>query len=264
MTVCIAAITLDKHIVTVSDTMVSNFMSSADATAVKMHSFAKDWEAMMSADDLTQCIPVIELAEKYFTKRANTLQVARSCLKRAYQNHLSEMASDQVLGRYQIDVGTFRKSGKRCFTESQFNALNEEIRKVEANWHFLAFGFDAKKTPHLFTVKEPGVDSVYDGIGFCAIGSGQYAAESLLFQLQQSAVCTMPKTLINLLCAKFAAEKVGAGRDTYIFIMKPGTSMCSIPTWIEPTVRQNWEARIQPRIPDDLLQQITNEEIVLT
>jgi hypothetical protein len=263
VTVCIAALTLDTRIVTVSDTMVSTFMSSADATVVKMQSFAKNWEAMWSADDLTQCIPIIDLAAKYFQNRANTLQVARSCLKRAYQKHLSELAADSVLGRFQMDMDEFKKSGKRRFTETQFNSLSDEIRKVEGVWHFLACGFDSKKKPHLFTVEEPGKDAVYDSIGFCAIGSGKYAAESLLFQLQQSAICAVPKTLINLLCAKFAAEKVGAGRNTYVFIMEPGSSMCSLPTWVEPTVRAAWESQIQPKVPDDLLRQVTAAEITL-
>jgi len=263
MTVCIAATTLEKCIVTVSDTMVTSFTSSIDASTSKMESFGRDWEAMWAADDITQCIPIIERAKLYFQNRANTLQVARSCLKRAYQNHLSEMAADTVLGRFQMDMDTFKKSGKRRFTETQFNSLSDEIRKVEGVWHFLACGFDSKKNPHLFTVEEPGKDAVYDSLGFCAIGSGRYAAESLLFQLQQNAVCTIPKTLINLLCAKFAAEKVGVGRNTYTFIMKPGSNMCSIPTWVEPTIRQAWEEQIQPRIPDGLITEIAAAEIRL-
>lgn len=264
MTVCIAAITLERRIVTVSDTMVTTFMSSADATAVKMESFGKNWEAMMAADDLTQCLPVIQRAAKYFQNRANTLQVARSCLKRAYQQHLTEMAADRVLGRFgSLSMDAFLKSKSKRFTDSVSQSLMSQIQQVTADWQFLAAGFDAKKTPHLFIVEEPGTDAVYDSIGFCAIGSGRYAAESLLFQLQQSAICTVPKTLINLLCAKFMAEKVGAGRNTYIFIMEPGSSMCSIPTWVEPTIRKRWEEEIQPKIPDDLLRQVANAEIVL-
>jgi hypothetical protein len=263
MTVCIAAITLEKYIVTVSDTMVSSFMTSADATAVKMQSFGKDWEAMWAADDITQCVPIIERAERYFQNRANTLQVARTSFKRAYQQHLSEMAADEVLGRYGMGMKEFLKSRSKRFTESLSQSLMLKIQQVKADWQFLACGFDAKKQPHLFVVEEMGKDAVYDSLGFCAIGSGKYAAESLLFQFQQTGIRTMSHTLINLLCAKFAAEKVGAGRHTDIFIMKPGSSMYSVPTWVEPTVRDVWEKRIQPRIPDDLLRQIADAEIMM-
>jgi hypothetical protein len=264
VTVCIAAITLEKCIVTVSDTMVTSFASSIDASTSKMESFGRDWEAMWAADDITQCIPIIERARRYFQNRTNTLQVARSCFKRAYQQHLSEMAADEVLGRYGIGMKEFLKSRSKRFTENLSQSLMLKIQQVKTDWQFLACGFDAKKQPHLFIVEELGKDAVYDSLGFCAIGSGRYAAESLLFQLQQNTVSTVPKTLINLLCAKFMAEKVGVGKNTYIFIMKPGSSMCSIPTWVEPTIRKRWEDQIQPKIPDDLLHQVADAEIALT
>jgi len=258
MTVCIAAIALEDEIVTVSDTQLTHLLGSADMCTEKMEPFAKEWSALWASDDVTQCIQVTDLAAKYFQNRANTLQVARSCLTRAYRKHLSELAAGRVLGRFQMDIETFTKSGKRRFTESQFNSLADEIRNVEATWQFLAFGFDGLRMPHLFTVVEPGVDCVYDRVGFCAIGSGGIAAESLLFQLGQNRVCPLAKTLINCLFAKFTAEKAGAGRHTYIFAGKSGTTMCAMPTWMEPTARQTWEDRVRPKIPDDLLRDFTN------
>jgi hypothetical protein len=268
VTVCIAAITLGNHIVAVSDTMITGLSSSIDVSTTKMQSLSKDWEMMWSADDITQCIPVMELAAKYFQGRANTLQVARSCTKRAYQQHLSEIAADEVLGRYNsMSMEAFLKSKSKRFTESVTQTLMTQIQRVTADWQFLVFGFDSKKQPHLFTVEEPGKDAVYDSLGFCAIGSGRYAAEGLLFHLGQNSVQSLPKTLINLLCAKFMAEKAGAGRNTYTFVLRPGSSMFSMPTSLVPTIRQIWEARISPKVPDDLVNQITeafnNGDIVL-
>jgi hypothetical protein len=253
MTVCIAAITQQNEIVTVSDTMLTHARGSADAVTSKMDPFAKEWCAMWAADDMTQCAPIIEKAERYFRNRANTLQVARSCMKRAYQKHLSEIAADRVLGRFQMDVETFTKSGKRRFTETQFNSLNDEIRKVEWSGQFLAFGFDQQRQPHIFTVVEPGIDCVYDRVGFCAIGSGGMAAESLLFHLRQTRICTFANSLINCLFAKFMAEGAGAGRQTFVFCKKFGSTMYSMPIWLEPTARQIWEERVSPRTPDDFL-----------
>jgi hypothetical protein len=92
MTVCIAAITLANEIVTVSDTMITGLTSSADTNTVKMDPFAKDWSAMWAGSDITQCIPIMERASEYFEGRANTLKNARYCVKKAYQQHLSEMA----------------------------------------------------------------------------------------------------------------------------------------------------------------------------
>lgn len=256
MTVCIAAITSRNEIVTVSDTMLTNYITSADNVTAKMEPLAKEWNVMWAADDVTQCTSIIDRAARYFQNRANSLQVARSCMTRAYQKHLSDLAAGRVLGRYEMDMEKFLKSGKRRFTEAQSNSLNEEIRKVEGSWHFLAFGYDAGKQPHIFTVVEPGIDCVYDRVGFCAIGSGAIAAESLLFQLGQSRTCTLEKTLITLLCAKFAAEKAGAGRSTFIFAKAFGTTFFSLPSSFEPNIRRIWEEEISPKIPDALLNQV--------
>jgi hypothetical protein len=62
VTVCIAAITIENCIVAVSDTMISGLMSSIDVGTTKMESFARDWELMWSADDITQCVPIMEFA----------------------------------------------------------------------------------------------------------------------------------------------------------------------------------------------------------
>jgi len=55
VTICIAAIASgnpgqDPHIVTVSDTMISGGIISADSTVLKIEPFHKDWLAMMAGD----------------------------------------------------------------------------------------------------------------------------------------------------------------------------------------------------------------------
>ena len=207
MTVCIAAITLANEIVTVSDTMITGLTSSADTNTVKMDPFAKDWSAMWAGSDITQCIPIMERASEYFEGRANTLKNARYCVKKAYQQHLSEMAVDEVVGRFGItSMDSFLKSKSKRFTDTMSDRLIWQMQQVTSgDLSFLAFGYDAKQVPHLFVVEEPGKDSVYDKPGFCAIGSGKVAAEGLLMHLEQSRICTLSKTLINLLFAKFMA-----------------------------------------------------------
>lgn len=48
MTVCVAAVTLYKEIVTVSDTMLTHQLGSADMCTVKMEPFANDWSRAVS------------------------------------------------------------------------------------------------------------------------------------------------------------------------------------------------------------------------
>jgi hypothetical protein len=264
MTVCIAAITLNSEIVTVSDTMIHGLMSSADKIAVKMNTLAKDWSVMWAADDITQCIPIIQRAEKYFTNRENTLQVARSCLRRAYQQHLSDFRADHILGGFGMDMRIFLNTKASRFSETESETLMSRMEQIRGDWEFLAFGFDAKKEPHLFTVLEPGVDCTYDSPGFCSIGSGKYAADSLLFQLEQSRDCTLEKTLVNLLFAKFMAEKAGAGKHTFIWAGKYGSTMCSMSPELEPTARHVWEDQVSPKVTDQMVNEICKKPIRLT
>jgi len=268
VTVCIAAMTFGNFIVAVSDTMLTGASSSLDVSTTKMQPLSKDWHIMWSAGDITQCVPVMELASKYLQGRANKLQVARASVKRAYQQHLSEIAADEVLGRYNsMSMETFLKSKSKRFTESVTQTLMAQIQRVTVDWQFLTFGYDSNKVPHIFTVEEPGKDAVYDSLGFCAIGSGRFAAEGLLFHLGQNSVQSLPKTLINVLCAKFMAEKAGAGQNTYAVVIRPGSHMFSLPTWVVPTIRNVWEEKISPKVPDDLVKQIqdafTNGDIVI-
>ena len=250
VTVCIAAITRENYIATVSDTMVSSYLSSADACTVKVEPIHQDWSAMMAADDLTQCLPIVERAERYFRGKANTLHNARTSFKRAYQQHLAELAADIVLGRFGLDMETFTKAGKRRFTEAQFNSLCTEIRQVGVGCQFLVYGFDENKIPHLFIVNDPGTDSVYDKPGFCSIGSGSHAADGLLFYLSQTIDCELPQTLFNICSAKFMAEKTGTvGKETYLFVKRYRSSMFSAASWLLPELREMWDKEGSPRLP---------------
>lgn len=257
VTVCIAAISCEGYIVTASDMMIACALSSSDVATIKLEQFHKEWIVMMAGDDITQALPIIGKAETYFQKRANTLNVARNCFKRAYQNHLGELAADNVLGRFGLDMETFRKSGRRRFTEPVFNSLCEEIRKVKASCQFLACGFDEGRRPHLFVVDEPGTDSVYDKPGFCAIGSGSYAATGMLYYLEQRIDRTVHETIFNVCAAKYMAEKIpGVGAETFLHVKAQGCQAFTMETWVEPTIRKVWNDQGRPRVPQGIIEQI--------
>ncbi|MGA9988242.1 MAG: hypothetical protein WBP69_10705 [Terriglobales bacterium] len=263
MTVCIAALTLGKEIVTVSDTMITGLMSSADMNTVKMEPIGQDWNVMWAADDITQCVPIAQRAEKYFTNRENTLQVARSCMTRAYQQHLAELRANHVLGGFGMDMRVFLNTKAQRFSEKESENFMTRMEQIRGDWEFLAFGFDRHKEGHIFTVFEPGVDCTYDKPGFCSIGSGKYAADSFLFQVEQSRICTMEKTLVNLLFAKFMAEKAGAGKHTFVFIKRPGTIATSMSPELVPTARRIWEECISPKVTDAIVNEIVFQPIRL-
>jgi hypothetical protein len=270
MTVCIGAICHERPfhgdvplIVTASDQMLAGAFSSSDASTIKNEPVHKDWSVMMAADDFSQCVPIIELARKYFHGRANTLQVARTSFKKAYQQHMAERAADIVLGRYGLDMKTFRKSGKRMFTESKFNALCNAIDDVRGDCDFLIYGFDGMGAPHIFKVKDPGRDEVYDKPGYCAIGSGCYAAGMMLFHLNQTIDCSLRQTIVNVCVAKFMAERVpGVGKATFLYIKKQGSNVVGYAGIdMEEEIRAAWEKEGCPRVPSGIIEKLRSVSI---
>jgi hypothetical protein len=136
------------------------------------------------------------------------------------------------------------------------------MRKVKAGCQFLACGFDAGRRPHLFVVDEPGTDSVYDKPGFCAIGSGSYAATGMLYYLEQRIDRTVHETIFNVCAAKFMAEKVpGVGQQTHLHIQKQGCNAFVLKSWVIPTIKKEWQERGQPRMPDGLLEQLQRAHV---
>ena len=261
MTLCAAAIASDSTIVTVSDTLLTGGTTSSDGCTAKMEPFAKDWIAMFSADDIGQCLPIIERARDYFSNRANTVATARNAFKRAYQRHLVEMKTDAVLAGYGLDMKTFLTSGKRRFTEKVFNDICGQLEATKAGCDFLVFGFDGSKRPHIFKVSDPGTDCTFDKPGFCCIGSGAYAADAILHYFEQTTLRTLSETVFNLCAAKFMAERSGIGKDTYLFIKRPGTLSSSWTHGMLEDVRRAWETSGVPRVPNGILQTIERSNI---
>jgi len=261
MTVCIAAIAgqpnrTKPYIVTASDTMVYGSTFSADMNTVKSEPFHANWTAMMAADDLTQCVPIIEKAKEYFEGRKNTLAVARAVFKRAFQRHVVEMREDAVLGAYGLKMADFLKSGKRRFTERQYDSMCRKMEAIDPKCEFIIWGFDGMKRPHIFHVDGLGSDAVFDKPGFCSIGSGKWAAEAMLFYLGQSMEKNLEETLFNVCAAKFSAERYGIGKHTYVFARHFGSAMFSWENGMLEHIREVWEQRGCPRVPEGAIEQI--------
>ena len=265
MTICIAAISHvygeDPCLVTASDQMVSGAIISADRVTIKVKPFHNDWLAMMSADDLTQCTAIIEKAREYFTGRANKLATARAVFKRAYSQHLVEMREDAALTGYGLSMKGFLKDGRKKLSERMYESIRKQMEEVKAGCTFLVAGFDLAGLPHIFEVsenKDGGVtDHVYDNVGFCAIGSGQYIAETILCSLGQTTHRDFHQTLFNVCAAKFMAEKaIGVGKATCVYCKKRGSFAFAHASGMVEKIREEWDKKGCPRVPEGIVAQI--------
>jgi hypothetical protein len=265
MTLCAAAIAAsDGYIVAISDTMVAGATMSSDECTLKMEPFAMEWIAMFAGDDISQCLPVIRRAEKYFHNRANTLANARNALKKAYQQHLIEMKTDAVLSGYGLDMDTFLKSGKRKFTERVFSSICDRldaIKEIGDGCQFLVFGYDGDGRAHIFSVGAQGADFTYDKPGFCCIGSGGFAADAMLHYFGQAIYRSLPETIFNLCAAKFMAERSGIGRDTFLYLKRPKSVACTNDPVLVDDIRRAWEAEGVPKTPPGILDRIVSADV---
>jgi hypothetical protein len=260
MTVCVAAITSDvssgkAHIVTASDTLISlGHYTSSDATSVKMEPFYESWHAMMAADDISQCVPIIAKVSEMLKGGSNTLAVVSGAFKKAYKQHLSELAADQVLAPFDMDMSEFKKNGAKVFTPEVFNSLSQEIKGVALDCSFLVYGFDERKWPHIFTVDPPGKVSIYDKPGFWAIGSGSFSALGMLFSLHQSIDRNFFETIFNVLAAKFMAETPGVvGEHTFFYLHENGCDWFRHPVGVVESMRHWWNEKGKPKLDAEVL-----------
>ena len=270
MTVCIAAMARE-YIVSVSDTMVSGSVISSDGTFRKEEHLEGGWSIMMAGNDLTQAAPVIAKASEYL-KGKHKLSDVVAGVKRAVQERITEVATDRYLARFGLDMTTFLKSGKKQFGPITFNGLCAEIKTVNLNeLELLIYGFEDRYKPHIFVVRGQGEDSNYDKIGYAVIGSGCYAADTLLTFFNQSRSKSLDESTASVCAAKFLAERSGGvGRETNIFVAQHGKQTFRYRAGFIDQLREEWESNGIPRISPKAIQIVqwgdikclTHEEIL--
>jgi hypothetical protein len=252
VTICIAAIAERKSIVTVSDTMISTDYFSADLMAVKSDQLHPDWRVLFAGNDIGRVPSVlarIKDALEPKTRKKLSVREIENVAKKAFQEEVTEKATDSVLSRYQLDMAAFIRSGLDMFG-ADFSIMKNEIDRVQLGCSFLISGFDHKGTPHIFTVEDGGESANHDLCGFWAIGCGSSRALSALFHHPYQIGSELWKAVYCLCEAKFMAESAGRiGDETIITINHPDRSY-AVSMDYEP-IKDLWEKYGAPRIPKD-------------
>lgn len=247
MTVCIAAMA-HEYLISVSDTMIHGAVFSSDGRRRKEERLTDAWLVMISGNDITHAPPIIDRATELL-KGKSGLHDVRRCVKQSVQERVVEVATDRVLSRFGIDMKTFLKSGKKLFDSATFSSMCADIRAVNlSELQLLVHGFSSEYESHIFTVNDQGEDVIYDRVGFAVIGSGFYAAESLLMFFNQSRGMDLNETVANVCAAKFLAERSGVGRDTSVFVSQYGKQTCRYRAGFVEELRTEWEKTGAPRI----------------
>jgi 20S proteasome alpha/beta subunit len=257
VTTCIAAMVNpfwhgdDKgpFIVVASDTLLSFGGYCSMEGMTKNKNFHRDWSAMIAGNDISQSLPVIERATEMLRGRTGKANVVRRAFKKAYAEYRREVITDTFLTSFDMTFPEFKRKGKKQLNPEIHADLSFLIKNFNLGCTFLVYGFDDEGEPHILTVSNPGKAEVYDKPGFWAIGSGKTAAISMLAALgQHPERHSLHETIYNVLAAKYISEGApDVGKETWMFINKPGCSAFMHEPKMEERVREIWEKEGRPK-----------------
>jgi hypothetical protein len=255
MTVCIAAIcSIYNVIVTASDMALSTDQFSADAMTIKTEWIQPSWHVFFSGNDISPVIPIIRDATRRFRNRENEIDQIMASFREAYRNQLQSRINDEVLGRYDFDLPSFKEHGLKQLGRDVFNSLCRQIERIDLDCQFLICGFDKSEKPHIFTLSNPGVTMEYSKPGFWAIGSGAPSALSMLFfHSFTSDLISLPTAIYHICEAKFMAESaLGVGSQTFAFVVHPSGEAKTIDYSLMAQIRNAWDLYGRAQIPPDI------------
>jgi ATP-dependent protease HslVU (ClpYQ) peptidase subunit len=264
MTTCIAAITVDRLIVTASDTGMAFGEEFSVGDVIKLEGFHGEWAALIAGSDVSQAPFVIERARRNLQGKIGELRTVKDEFKRAYQDQLREVLTDEFLSPFDMTLEDFKRKGRRQLDPTVHQSLSFGIKNAKLGCKFLVYGFDAgDESPHLFEIGGNGKIESRDKPGFWAIGSGAVSAISMMAHLGQSSEATrMRETLYNVLAAKYISESASnVGEGTFLFIKRMGCNSFSHSPGMEKDIKRVWKERGRPTIPPEALGVIDRADI---
>jgi hypothetical protein len=251
MTVCIAAMSsIVGAVVTVTDFMLSDDISSVESRQIKMETLANTWHCLYSGDPslFAELSGHIERELRAATEIPSCGDVVLA-VERAYETSLEHRIERRVLAPFGMTRSEFMQNGLTRFDDETFRRI---IGQMEDRSHFLPgtelliSGFDSKGKPHIISADVYGDCTIRDGVGFHAIGAGSLAALGWLLTNSRFRFSKSIAEIGYRLCeAKFIAEMApGVGRYSLLAAFFPDGTGAHL-LMIDPSdpVRKAWEAR---------------------
>jgi|ERR1700677_2792865 len=266
MTLCIGAMAdQQKKIITVTDFMLSNNVSSTETWAAKVSRIGKTkrWVAMFAGDPSCNQKILGYVNDELAHHPQETDDDLLNAFKLSYQKEVKNYIEDVILSPLGMSRDEFFKDGKSALGDQQFAILLREIRDARLNTDFLVCGFH-EHNPRIFRAIDPGITDLQDSMGFCSIGCGAHLADAHLMSTF-SVLDPLQDTLYKLIEAKFKSERApGVGRRTYMTILEEGGQMVSVPPPVIEEIRAAWEKYGNPPIAPEMrlaMQKLSQENI---
>jgi hypothetical protein len=207
---------------------------------------------MIGGNDISQAIPVIERASRILRGKGNDYLTVQAGFKKAYQEHRSEAIADAYLkSSYDMTVKEFKRSARKLLDPNIHAELSFQIKAFNLGCAFLVYGYDNKKQPHIFEVRNPGKATTHDKPGFWALGAGASSALNMLSALGQGReVTAFAPTIYNVLAAKYFSESASdVGEKTFFVLHEYGSvAFATSGIHLEPSIRTLWKEN-RPKTP---------------
>jgi len=228
--------------------------------AVKVEAVGRDWLGFFAANDISTCWPILREARMRFEAGENTIDQIKTSCKEAYRRQLQGRITDEVLGRYGLDLASFKQNGLKQFGRAVFNDLCLQIDRINFDCEFLICGFDKDRKPYIFTLANPGIAVEYSTPGFWAIGSGASSALSTLFFHRLKPGTQLTKAVYHVCEAKFMAESaLGVGTRTTVFILHKAGELEALGSRLVEEIKNAWISEGQARVPSGIEATIKSE-----
>lgn len=278
MTVCIGVLCdWGKTLVAVSDNKIGfNNLFSADYAALKTLPIWRSNTVMVAGDDVSHADPVLERAygllsegwnaKKKFSSRRRPIEsrIVADALHDAYQWRLTQQIESLILKRRGYTVESFLRDGKKQIPDTEYSQLCKRIDSVTLDkLTLLLGGFDPNGKGHLWVIdQDSGQPRCHDRLGMAAIGTGAYAAFSMLSYYTDNRMVRYPyvplsRGLYCALTAKFMAESAdGVGKGTFLVVFRKRKSARDrghvrvLDDAQIDQVRERWQKEGAPRLPD--------------
>lgn len=252
MSLCIAAIARNKGIIAVSDMRFDLGYTSGDGLP-KMGRLNRYWAAMFAGKNVSNAPRLLaNIVQAVHGQEDVSRGQMEKLFRDEYRASLHEKIEAEILVPYKLTVSEFGRTGVSRFTPEIFGNIVGEMARVDLDYEFLVFGFDEKRTPHIFRVYSRGQIDDCGAFGFWAIGSGDTAAVHHMFFHEYNTGLPLRTAAYHACAAKYFAERASLGKRTYVVCLMKDGRLIGID---EARIRKFWKDN-RPRIPEGVWDQL--------
>lgn len=260
VTICIGSLCEGgAAIVSVSDMKLSTGHFSSDYLTHKVHPVGHNWWAMF-AGTVPDCNSVFREATARLKPKGrgdSDYKTVSDTFRESYQFQLRLRREDQVLSQYDMGLEEFKKEGLRYFGERIFSEITGRLEAVPFSAQFLVFGFSNGRG-HIFSVDYPGYIQDHTKPGFCAIGSGEYEALSMMYFQGLKIHDPVSRALYKVCIAKFMAEIASdVGKSAVAIIAYPDKNRAlAVERDLLMEIKRAWRKQMQRMPSKEIIERI--------